>query len=58
MPQEYLGDGAYVSFDGEQFRLFTERDRGVVHEIYLGPNGLAAFLSFVERMQRVARGRG
>jgi hypothetical protein len=49
--QTYLADGLYAEFDGEQFRLYTERENGV-HEVYLDPTTLQAFLAFVERVKR------
>ena len=42
----YLGDGLYASFDGFQFRLWTERTNGT-HEVFLDGRTLAAFESFV-----------
>lgn len=46
MLKEYLGDGLYAEFDGWQFRLYTERENGV-HEVYLEPSVLSAFLNFI-----------
>ena len=45
---DYLGDGLYVEFDGDQFRLFTERDSGT-HKVFLDRVVLKAFLDFVAR---------
>lgn len=42
---EYLGDGLYASFDGWQFRLWTERENGV-HEVYLEPSVVARFHAY------------
>jgi hypothetical protein len=47
---EYLGDGLYVSFDGFQFRLWTERDSGV-HEVFLDPQTLESFLAYVKHVR-------
>ena len=47
--KSYLGDGLYVEFDGYQFRLFTERGLGNVHEVFLEPEVMQAFLKFVEK---------
>lgn len=43
----YLGDGLYASFDGYQFRLWTERG-SVTHEVFLDSHTLAAFSAFVD----------
>ena len=45
---DYLGDGLHVEFDGDQFRLFTERDSGT-HKVFLDRVVLKAFLDFVAR---------
>lgn len=53
MPEnQYLGDGLYVSFDGYQIRLWTERATGT-HEVFLEPGTLQNFLRYVE-VTRVA----
>lgn len=43
--ETYLGDGLYASFDGWQFRLWTQRDFGV-HEVFLEPSVVHAFMEF------------
>lgn len=45
---DYLGDGLYASFDGWQFRLWTERETGV-HEVFLDPETLESFLAYVKQ---------
>ena len=42
----YLGDGLYASFDGFQFRLWTQRGDGT-HEVFLESSVLEAFEAFV-----------
>jgi hypothetical protein len=51
MSREYLGDSLYVEFNGWDYRLYTERDTGI-HEVYLEPVVLQAFLDFVKKMER------
>ena len=48
---EYLGDGAYVSFDGWQFIVWGERERGW-HYVVLEPNSLAVLNSYAQRIMR------
>ena len=56
MTDIYLGDGLYASFDGYQFRLWTQRGDGT-HEVFLDSRTLKAFSVFVdatcEREERV-----
>lgn len=56
MIREYLGDGLYADYDGEQFRLHTQRNEGE-HEVFLEPHVLAAFLAFVERERKRRAGQ-
>ncbi len=52
--REYLGDGLYAEYDGWQFRLYAHRDQTRrengqdVHEVYLEPSALAAFIAFID----------
>ena len=50
--QFYLGDGLYVSHDGWQYVLKTERELGT-HYVCLDPEVLMSFLSYVERVSNV-----
>lgn len=50
---EYLGDGLYASYDGWQFRLWTERENGV-HEVFLDPHALHNFIEFTKREEAEA----
>jgi hypothetical protein len=47
-PEEYLGDGLYVSFDGYQFALRAPRDGGD-HVVYLELSVVKAFQRYAER---------
>jgi hypothetical protein len=47
--REYLGDGLYVEFDGYQTRLSADRD-GTTHEVFLEPEVLTNFLTWVEKL--------
>lgn len=49
MSSEYLGDGAYASFNGSQITLSTDRD-GVEHYVYLEPEVFAALMTFAKRV--------
>lgn len=40
---DYLGDGAYASFDGYQYRLYTSDGAHITNEIFLDPQTLEAF---------------
>jgi len=48
MNKMYLGDGLYVENDGYHFRLFTERETGVVHEVFLDSQVLTNFLRYIQ----------
>lgn len=54
---EYLGDGLHVSFDGFQFRLYTDRMDGT-HEVYLDPGTLNSFQSFIKRCSETYKTAG
>lgn len=47
----YLGDGAYVAFDGYGFSLTTENGISTTNEIYLEPAVYAALVAYVERLK-------
>ena len=49
--KEYLGDGAYVEFDGYGLRLTAEDGVRVTNQVYLDPSVYAALLRFVERVK-------
>ncbi len=45
----YLGDGAYVAFDGFGFNVYTDRD-GVKHWVQLDPPALQALVTFAQTL--------
>jgi hypothetical protein len=47
---EYLGDGLHAEFDGFQIRLWTIREHGNTHEVFLEPGTLKAFLHYVNKV--------
>jgi hypothetical protein len=51
MKKEYLGDGVYVSFDGYQIVLMTER-AGHMDTIYLDNAVWRALFQYVERLKQ------
>ena len=40
MSKEYLGDGAYIEYDGYVYSLTTEDDIGTINIIFLEPEVL------------------
>jgi len=53
--QEYLGDGAYVEYDGFQVRLYTSNGIEVTNEVYLEPAVLSHFLAWIAKLQEYIR---
>lgn len=49
--KEYLGDGAYVAFDGYALVLTTENGIETTNEIVLEPDVFAALLAYAERLK-------
>ncbi len=49
----YLGDGAYVTFDGYGLMLTTENGVETTNEIYLEPNVYEALVGYVARLKVV-----
>jgi len=49
--KRYLGDGAYVDFDGYALILTTENGLAITNRIVLEPEVYAALLAYVERMR-------
>lgn len=47
----YIGDGVYVSYDGYQLKLETERENGT-DEIYLDPSIWQMLLRHVKSLDR------
>ncbi len=48
----YLGDGAYVDFDGYGLSLTTENGISTTNEIYLEPSVYAALVEYVARLKK------
>lgn len=54
-PEEfYLGDGLYVSFDGEYIKLRAPRLTGD-HEVFLDAHTYAALVDYVARVHQRSR---
>lgn len=54
MTKEYIGDGVYVSFDGWQLELSTDR-MGNIEKIYLDDSTYGALLRYVAKIKRRAK---
>jgi hypothetical protein len=50
MAKEYLGDGAYVNFDGYSLILTAENGIRATDTIVLEPNVWLALVAYVERL--------
>ena len=57
MVKEYLGDGAYVEFDGFGIVLTTEDGISTTNRVVLEPSVLKAFESYVTRLRAELIGR-
>ncbi len=53
--KEYLGDGAYINFDGYQIILTAENGIRATDTIVLEPEVLERFLRYVERLKGSAK---
>ncbi len=51
MKKEYLGDGAYVCFDGFGIILTAEDGVRITNTVYLEPSVLKAFEDYVKRLR-------
>lgn len=49
--KEYLGDGAYVHFDGWHVWLTTHDGYRTTNEVALEPEALNAFLEWLDRLK-------
>lgn len=54
--KEYLGDGAYVTFDGYHILLTAENGKYATDKIGLDPDVLKKFLKYVERVSEFKKG--
>lgn len=50
--KSYLGDGAYVNFDGYHVVLTAENGICATNTVYLDPWVLASFLEYIERLRK------
>jgi len=50
MPDEYLGDGLYASFDGFQVELYASDGRTKTNRVFLEDKVVKAFLFYLERI--------
>ena len=48
----YLGDGVYVSVEWSQVRLCSVRDGGIEHFVYLDPETLRNFETYILRLRK------
>lgn len=48
--KEYIGDGVYAEPSGYMIKLSTEREGGVIHEIYLEPGVYDALVQYAKRL--------
>lgn len=55
--KQYLGDGAYVNFDGYHVVLTAENGIYATDTIALDPEVLERFLKYVERLMEVTLNR-
>jgi hypothetical protein len=51
----YLGDGAYILFDGYALILTTENGVKTTNKITLEPEVFVALLAFVEKLKKLGR---
>lgn len=52
MRKQYLGDGAYVEFDGYALVLTAENGIQATNRIVLEPEVYAALVAYVDRLKR------
>lgn len=50
-PDQFLGDGLYVSFDGWQYRVYATNGICTTNEVFLEPSVLRAFENYVTRVR-------
>jgi len=48
LPEVYLGDGAYVEWNGYAFVLYTSDGISRTNEIYLEPNSAHVLIKFIQ----------
>lgn len=53
MPKaQYLGDGLYADYDGYQIRLYASNGIETSNQVFLEPNVVDAFLSYIARVRK------
>ena len=55
--KQYLGDGAYVSFDGFGLTLTAENGISTTNTIYLEPEVYESLVKYVEQIRQKAKQR-
>ena len=51
--QDYLGDGAYVGFDGYHVVLYTSDGISYTRPVYMEPNVVRGFQNWLSRLREV-----
>lgn len=44
----YIGDGVYVSWDGSNIKLYTVRDDGRTHIIYINQDNVLELVKYIK----------
>jgi len=55
--KEYLGDGAYIQYDGWNFILTTENGIQTTNEIVLNPEVAKSLLDYINKINEMNRTR-
>lgn len=55
MNKEYLGDGLYVDYDEYQIRLYTDNGIHITNEVFLEPNVLQSFISYLNKNNLIVK---
>ena len=50
--KEYIGDGAYVQYDGYSLWLTTENGERETNRVCLDPRVLECFLEYIKRVEK------
>ena len=51
--KEYIGDGAYVQYDGYSLWLTTENGERETNKVCLDPRVLECFLEYVKKVEKM-----
>lgn len=52
MDRFYLGDGAYVEYDGYSYRIFTNNGVKDTNTVILEPDHMESLIAFVNRIKK------